>query len=98
MLIALFLACTDNKHPSEPLFEGPFSYSSQYADQWHIDTLWMVTEEAEAEIAQQGQTPDSSMQTKSRLRMFPLRKGQMTLVTGEQQPRSFDKTPCPAAH
>ena len=57
MIFALLLACTNDKEPSIPLFDGPFSYSSQYDDQWYIDTLWMVTEEAEAEIAQQGETP-----------------------------------------
>lgn len=50
------LGCTQEK-PSPTLYEGPFTYSSQYNDQWYIDTLWMVTEEAQTEIELLGETP-----------------------------------------
>lgn len=57
VLLFSYLGCARDK-PSLPLFDGPFSYASQYDEQWYIDTLWMVTEEARAEIELQGQTPE----------------------------------------
>ena len=44
---------------SPPLFQGPFEYSSQYDEMHHIDTLWMVSEQAVEEIAGLGETPES---------------------------------------
>ena len=57
VLCSGLIGCIEEK-PIPALFDGPFSYSSQYENQWYIDTLWMVTEEAEAEIELQGETPE----------------------------------------
>ena len=41
-----------------PLFQGPFEYRSQYDGRHYIDTLWMLSEQAQEDIAELGKTPE----------------------------------------
>ena len=67
-LLALLACGSDKAGPSladtPPLYDGPFLYDTVGEDdRLLIDTLWIVTEQAEAEIAaDEGQTPEEFLE------------------------------------